>query len=399
MTCLACVVVFCTVYALILPAVTIENNVSTSNTAVNENTFVPPEKNIYPIDAYNTFEEDPNVILLSPWLNKFSDYPGLANNTVFSIENFLYVNNIDAESFSYNDWFAYFIQVRGGRFQVIRAQVPNKGFFVYKTPAQPAYIILVKKSYKESFNLYFPTPGQDKDWVEVAQDGDGDTVQINWIPGGNPNTVQNSSETPLAYFTFSPKENNATPASRDDDLPAIADSAIKFQLFDYNENINRPADNPEGWRKITDYFQFRGIEGNWKTGIDTGSPNSPQDAESFNVNHATVERKLDNGYPVLDPNRNALGQTKEQEVTAEQLPMNERSLKYLFSGGDHAVTAYSPTNTILQKNGTYYFYPRCTASNLYQYAGVMQKIFYALHLFNAVRCNGQARIFRGAFSQ
>lgn len=61
-------------------------------------------------------------------------------------------------------------------------------------------------------------------------------------------------------------------------------------------------------------------------------------------------------YPVLDPNRNALGDQKESEVTEAQLSKGERSLKYLFSAGDHAVTAYSPTNTILQKNGTYYFY-------------------------------------------
>ena len=87
MTCLACVVVFCTVYALILPAVTIENNVSTSNTAVNENTFVPPEKNIYPIDAYNTYEGNPNVILLSPKLDTLNEaYKG---NRAISIENFL----------------------------------------------------------------------------------------------------------------------------------------------------------------------------------------------------------------------------------------------------------------------------------------------------------------------
>ena len=101
MTCLACVVVFCTVYALILPAVTIENNVSTSNTAVNENTFVPPEKNFYPIDAYNTFEGNPNVILLSPWLQKLNDL--FPTHYVFSIENFLFVNGTpDGQSFGRN---------------------------------------------------------------------------------------------------------------------------------------------------------------------------------------------------------------------------------------------------------------------------------------------------------
>ena len=117
--------------------------------------------------------------------------------------------------------------------------------------------------------MYFPTAGQDTEWGNEAENGDGDTVQIKWLDN-DPNLERISNGKPLAYFTFSPKENNATAASRGDDLPAIADSAINFQLFDYNKKINRPADNPEGWREITDYFQFRGIEGCYNTESNTG---------------------------------------------------------------------------------------------------------------------------------
>ena len=352
MTCLACVVVFCTVYALILPAVTIENNVSTSNTAVNENTFVPPEKNIYPIDAYNTYEGNPNVILLSPKLDTLNEaYKG---NRAISIENFFTVDEVD--NFDYSNWIAYFIQVRGGRFQVIRRQDPSNNIFYVYNDNQEAYIILVRKSYEDEHELYIPTAGPDATaWENEAVDGVGDTVKNIWLPGGNPHSVQNSSGTPLAYFTFSPKENTATADVRGDDLPAIADSAIKFQLFDYNEKINRPAADSTDWRKITPYFQFRG-QNDFNGAFDTGQAISTYDADGFTVNHATVERKLTDNYPVLDPNRNASGDPKKTQVTEDQLPMEERSLKYLFSEGDHAVTAYSPTNTILQKDGTHYFY-------------------------------------------
>ena len=307
MTCLACVVVFCTVYALILPAVTIENNVSTSNTAVNENTFVPPEKNIYPIDAYNTYEGNPNVILLSPKLDTLNEaYKG---NRAISIENFFTVDEVD--NFDYSNWIAYFIQVRGGRFQVIRRQDPSNNIFYVYNDNQEAYIILVRKSYEDEHELYIPTAGPDATaWENEAVDGVGDTVKNIWLPGGNPHSVQNSSGTPLAYFTFSPKENTATADVRGDDLPAIADSAIKFQLFDYNEKINRPAADSTDWREITPYFQFRG-QNDFNGAFDTGQAISTYDADGFTVNHATVERKLTDNYPVLDPNRNASGDPKK----------------------------------------------------------------------------------------
>lgn len=366
MTCLACVVVFCTVYALILPAVTQENlNTSLSegaqvpdetddnpsNTAVNENTFVPPEKNIYPIDAFNTYEGTPNVILLSPKLDTLKD--DYKKNHSISIENFFNVDGVD--NFDYVNWIAYFIQVRVGRFQVIRTQYPSdKPFYMYNCN-QEAYIILVKKSYMDEHNLYFPKAGLETEYEREEVDGVGDTVNINWL-GNNPHIVQNSSGNPLTYITFSPKDNTATAGEREDDLAAIADSAIKFQLFDYIEKINRPDGIDNDWRPITPYFQFRGITGNYNEELDTGLPDSTYDAEAFTVNHATVERKLKDNYPVLDPNRNALGDQKESVVTVEKLPMADRSLKYLFSPGDHAVTAYNPTNTILQKNGTHYYY-------------------------------------------
>ncbi len=164
----------------------------------------------------------------------------------------------------------------------------------------------------------------------------------------------------MAYFAFSPKYNTATAGEREDDLVAIDDSAINFQLFEYSNKINRPAADAEGWRKITQYFQFRGQDNQRLDLYDGEGMHLNRDIryedDGFTVNHATVERTLTGNYPVFDPNRNALGHTKSPKVTEADLPLSDRNLGYLFSAGDHAVTAYNPTDTILQKDGTHYFY-------------------------------------------
>ena len=317
-----------------------------SYTAVNGNTIVPPENNIYPIDAFNTYGDTTNVILLNPRLKSDDD---ITYNNIVNIGKFFGNNGFD-----YNDWNAYRIECRKGRYQVIQAGKASPDTGVQN---QEAYLLLVKKTYAEQVGLYAPTADWPLPYTDTQLDGGGDTVQINWVSGADVNQEQISTEKPLAYFTFSPKNNTATAAARADDVAAVEDSAIEFQLFDYSTKINRPNGSGDGdsWRPITPYFQFRGQQES-NGGLPNGNIDNRYDEDGFTVNHATVERTLTDNYPFLDPNRNALGGAKSPEVTDENLPRSDRSLRYLFSSGDGAVTAYKPTNTILQKIGTHYYY-------------------------------------------
>lgn len=146
--------------------------------------------------------------------------------------------------------------------------------------------------------------------------------------------------------------------AQDGDLPLVSGDGIKFRLFNYSTNINKAAGN-SSWRSISNYFTFR--DSTMTAGTDPASVNIPSpnmntahDEDGFTAHHATVERVLDgNGNPVLDLTRNADGTMR----TNPGLSAEVRSLAYLFSDtGDHAVTAYSLSNTILQKSGTHYWY-------------------------------------------
>lgn len=147
-------------------------------------------------------------------------------------------------------------------------------------------------------------------------------------------------------------------AAADDDRPAVAEPGIRFGLFDYSNHINKDA-SLTTWRPLADYFTFRNSA--FSTGdtpsdtihIPAHNINSAHDADGFPATHATVERTLSDGLPVLDLTRNADGTMR----TDPGLSAETRSLAYLFrNSGDHAVTAYSPGNTILQKDGNRYYY-------------------------------------------
>ena len=119
---------------------------------------------------------------------------------------------------------------------------------------------------------------------------------------------------------------------------------------------------------------------------DEESPNDRRyDIEAFHKYHSTVEYNLVNGYPVLDFTRDANYQPVPEYFLSDtanasgyypfsvtsgkfagaapsnnyNLTAEERSLAYLFGGvGDHAVTVYNPTNSILQydeSTGRYHY--------------------------------------------
>lgn len=161
-----------------------------------------------------------------------------------------------------------------------------------------------------------------------------------------------------AEILLAAEEPEYTAEAREDDKAAVVGDGIRFRLFNYSLNINKTASLNE-WRPISAYFTFRNSR------LDSGEPttenvyiptknlNASHDADGFPATHATVERVLNGGLPVLDLTRNANGTAR----TDPGISADTRSLAYLFSDtGDHAVTAYSPGNTILQKNGNHYWY-------------------------------------------
>lgn len=167
------------------------------------------------------------------------------------------------------------------------------------------------------------------------------------------------TEPPVVMLAEEPtSEMIHTAESREDDVGTVSADGIRFRLFNYSLDINKDA-SLTGWRAITPYFTFRnskltkGDSPSETVHIPTEHLNAAHDADGFPAAHATVERTLQNGMPVLDLSRNADGTTR----TDPGLGADVRSLAYLFGGiGDHAVTAYYPGNTILQKSGNHYFY-------------------------------------------
>ena len=145
-------------------------------------------------------------------------------------------------------------------------------------------------------------------------------------------------------------------SAQDGDLAVVSGQGITMRLFNYSWDINKSSGNA-AWRPISSYFTFRNSRmtvGTDPTAVNIPSPNtnSAHDQDGFTKYHATVERVLNGGYPVLDLTRNADGTAR----TDPGVSQSTRSLAYLFSGGDHAVTAYRPGNTILQKSGNHYWY-------------------------------------------
>lgn len=156
-----------------------------------------------------------------------------------------------------------------------------------------------------------------------------------------------------------PQASDATAAAREDDLATVSGQGIRFQLFNYSPDINKTADGA-AWRPISEYFTFRNsalTKGDLPSDtvhIPSWNSNAAYDQDGFTANHATVEWQLQNGLPVLSLTRNPDPEGADRNDPG--LDAAARSLGYLFSSGDHAVTAYTPGNTILQRSGSRYYY-------------------------------------------
>ena len=126
-------------------------------------------------------------------------------------------------------------------------------------------------------------------------------------------------------------------------VPSLgADSGITFNMFNYTGTNEQVDINDNG---LYDYFTFR--DSSLSTPVHI---NGETDADGFTDKRAKVLPKLENGYPIFNCNGYC----------------ENASLGYLF-GASHnplgespkGVTAYSPSNTLLQKeniDGVEYYY-------------------------------------------
>ncbi len=151
----------------------------------------------------------------------------------------------------------------------------------------------------------------------------------------------------------------ATSAAQTGDITRTDIEGIDFKLFNYGLNINAPNGTPRNtFQKYTGqdtyyYFSFRGENDDSTGTVTNGVAGGIYDEDPFTINHSMVEPTLLNGFPVLDFSRDAEGNAK---TATSSLPSNlqtraDRSLQYLFTAGDAAVTAYDPSNTILNTDG------------------------------------------------
>ena len=155
-------------------------------------------------------------------------------------------------------------------------------------------------------------------------------------------------------------ESLADASARADDISTSnGNGAIKFSLFNYDHtadsNINHVGGTSSALRCIGQYFLFRDGT-NYVNGTTAIYGQSAYDKDGFTKDHATVERVLVGGYPVLDLSRYADGTSRTGYPDVSQAA---RSLDYLFGGKttDSAVDVYEDVGgSILQKDGTRYYY-------------------------------------------
>jgi len=204
-----------------------------------------------------------------------------------------------------------------------------------------------------------PTQQQETEPIPTQQETEPIATTAPTETSADETTLPQTEETEALELTELIAEETEPAADagvQEGDLSTVSGQGITFRLFNYSTDINKTA-GAAAWRPISSYFTFRNSRkesGTDPVSVDIPNPsiNTEHDQDGFTKHHATVERVLENGYPVLDLGRNADGTGRTDPGVAK----TTRSLRYLFSSGDHAVTAYSPRNTILQRSGSHYWY-------------------------------------------
>lgn len=258
----------------------------------------------------------------------------------------------------------------------------------------------------------------------------GEVVNFLAISGCRPSMgdVDDNKYPGFGFITISPyidQNNVANAKSLDNDIVDKRADHITFKLFDYSENINKASTavyiNQTGtldWAYLSPaatYFSFRNDNfqdaeffkywGKYAVCTCGGTSyqtckrpikshihrNESYDADGFTINHATTHFTLHgDGFPLFDIFHNAKGEevtTAPKTENTYPVTIDRWRLGYLFSGkiaeeyveageiAPGAVTAYDPTNTILQydsKTSTYWY---DSALNAVDYDTVNNKFY------------------------
>ena len=134
-----------------------------------------------------------------------------------------------------------------------------------------------------------------------------------------------------------------TVGSKPGDLKTLTveDSGIDFNLYNYNENINKYKDSNGVWkfRNIANHFAFSGAihvnnNGTITSKVVGEKPSSTTESTQLVYNHLTWEKNLYNGYPVVST-----------ESSSSTLSKNERYIGYLF-GGEDIITNQAKSDSV-----------------------------------------------------
>jgi len=301
----------------------------------------------------------------------------------------------------FSDWYAVRVEKESATpeypgYTIVQVRGNNEIGGMSNTTAK-GFIVLIRKSYAEG--KYLPTADRDAYGhlnMELLKKIENQS-DFRTDPGYRPSTGWGAStkQGPFGYLTITPKSKYdssgkrvGSAGARSDDMAVVDD--IDFKLFDYSNYINKTTQsnsdsNTAGeihssYRALANYFYFRGgfVDAGRDYGLDVakytpnvnvavqdGSGHSIYDQDGYTKNHARVEPKLWNGYPILDFTVDANGNAITPPSgwgTGEKL--NARSLRFLFDENyaetygwtdihkvaPGAVTEYSPNNTILQFN-------------------------------------------------
>lgn len=189
----------------------------------------------------------------------------------------------------------------------------------------------------ETWNTFFRDSNHWDIWCGYASSSEFKT-DYGWRGkyGANiPYTVTDTTEYKLVYKLVRYGQNNSVNSLG-------SDSGIAFNIFNYTGDNDEVGINANG---LFDYFTFRDSSKTIPTTI-----NQNTDADGFTENRAKVLPNLDQGYPVFDCRGYCTNASLGYLFGASTNPKGEAKV---------GVTAYTPANTLLQKetiNGVEYYY-------------------------------------------
>lgn len=313
---LSCITIFITIYLLIMPAITLENGENYT---------------LHLIDSYNyTWKEDKikeyNLKLY------FMDTKG--NN----IEGKNITIDIGPDTFKDDPYGFGYVPISGTTTRGLNI-LESLNLMEYTLPTGEKYKFDHAEVYVDNtWQIFTSTSSHWDIWCQYASSLE-EKTDYGWRGKYGNNiayTITSDTEYKLVY--------EKVRYGKEDSVESLgSESGITFNIFNYTGTNEEVGINNNG---LYNYFTFRDSSLDKPVYI-----NGNTDADGFTENRAKVLPKLQNGYPVFNCNGYC----------------NDASLGYLFGSivnplgeSPKGVTAYSPSNTLLQKetveNVEYYYY-------------------------------------------